>query len=147
MREQKLRPVDQLILADPDRGDGHNTEGVPGDCWRACIATILRLHPNQVPHFIHQYPATWWDESRIFVEDRHPGFELVYRDRPEFPEGLNHNYLTTNMIGMGPSPRGDFLHSVIFNNHRMIHDPHPSRAGITNLQAVFFIGRTGTIQP
>ena len=29
-------------------------EGLIGDCWRTCIACILGLKPQQVPHFVEQ---------------------------------------------------------------------------------------------
>jgi len=36
----------------------------------------------------------------------------------------------------GKSPRGDFLHSVVADGLTIIHDPHPSRAGILTQEDV-----------
>lgn len=45
-------PVTQTIFADPLRGDGHNADGEPGDCLRACVASILELPLSAVPNFV-----------------------------------------------------------------------------------------------
>jgi hypothetical protein len=39
-----MTPVDQEFLKE---------RGEPGDCWRACIATILGLPLAEVPHILH----------------------------------------------------------------------------------------------
>lgn len=36
----------------------------------------------------------------------------------------------TYSIASGKSPRGDFDHSVLYFGGKMIHDPHPSDAGL-----------------
>lgn len=48
-----MTPVTQRILASTARGDGHNGLGIAGDCMRACLASLLDLPYDQVPHFVH----------------------------------------------------------------------------------------------
>ena len=43
-------PVHQTILACPIRGDGHDADGRPGDCYRAAIASVLDLPIDEVPY-------------------------------------------------------------------------------------------------
>lgn len=33
-------------------------------------------------------------------------------------------------IASGKSPRGDFLHSTVHLDGKLVHDPHPSRDGL-----------------
>jgi hypothetical protein len=36
----------------------------------------------------------------------------------------------TLCIASGQSPRGDFMHSVIYRGGSLVHDPHPDGAGL-----------------
>jgi hypothetical protein len=44
-----MRPVDQTIFADPNRGDGHDADGVPGNCFQAVKTAILQGGPLRRP--------------------------------------------------------------------------------------------------
>ncbi|AIZ01780.1 hypothetical protein ArV1_093 [Arthrobacter phage vB_ArtM-ArV1] len=114
-------PVDQTIL---------HTEETVGNCWQACIASLLELPIEDVPHFIlHE---DWWEATKAFVSVHKPGWTIehyptvfpAYQD-PDHPEAPTH------VIGSGQSPRGDFLHAAIVDavTGELAHDPHPSRAG------------------
>lgn len=37
-------------------------------------------------------------------------------------------------IGVGPSPRGEFLHAVVCKNGKMVFDPHPSDDGVASFE-------------
>jgi hypothetical protein len=126
----------QLILADPRRGDGHDANGNQGDCWRTCIATVLGLHPLDVPNFVQQY--SWMEAARLWLAPRGmdygvtPGAEYVL-DHPEIYDGRL-------LIATGPSPRGDWMHCVVVDHQlNLVHDPHPSGAGITSIAVVELI--------
>ena len=54
-------PVFQTILADPERADGHNAEGIAGNCYQAALASVLELPLEQVPHFAQD--GVHWCES------------------------------------------------------------------------------------
>jgi hypothetical protein len=44
------------------------------------------------------------------------------------------------VIVAGVSPRSpDIRHGVIYQRGKMVHDPHPSRAGLVNIQDFFVI--------
>jgi len=117
-----VTPLDQTIFGVVTPEDGKR----PGNCWQACVASLLDLPLDQVPHFIEVSPRTWERHTRRFVFE-HTGLDLGCF-LPEFPLTEPGQYV----IGSGPSPRGDFLHAVILDGATgaLAHDPHPSRAGL-----------------
>ena len=121
----------QAIIADPARGDGHDTNGVPGDCWKACIATLLGVTDyDSVPHFVAH--EDWWGETHSYVWTQTGKVLQKWRDPKFIPEGLEF------FIGTGPSPRGDFHHAVIVDREgNLVHDPHPSGLGILSVEDYF----------
>ena len=131
----------QQILGDPARGDGHDTQGRPGDCWKTCIASILDLPMEAVPHFVES-KGDWWAETRQFIDAATDGTKeiLWWEHVPNAPHGIDY------FIATGDSPRGDFQHAVIANSDgQIIHDPHPSRAGLVGPATQFFgLAKTGT---
>lgn len=92
---------------------------VPGDCVRACIATILGLELDDVPHFVQLYDCEWaaemqdWCEARGVVAEWRSGWHPTKE-----PAMLS-----------GPSPRTG-RHAVVMQHGEIIHDPHPSRLGL-----------------
>lgn len=112
-----------------------------GNCWPACIASILDLPLAAVPGF---FPAPddqvdWYRKSYLWLKER--GYALVNLTlpipaecEPIFPDGY--------VIVTGPSPRQpEKLHAVVGKlkssySHgvghsfeiELIHDPHPSDA-------------------
>jgi hypothetical protein len=121
-------PLDQTI-----NGNGENGEPV-GNCWQACVASLLDLQLDQVPHFAMESPHSWFRSTRRFVF-QHTGFDLGCFV-PKFPLTEPGQYV----IGVGPSPRGDFLHAVILDGTtgELAHDPHLSRAGLAGPVAEVF---------
>jgi hypothetical protein len=134
-----MTPHTQTVFADPARGDGHDANGVPGDCYRTAIACVIDAQsPTDVPHFI-SYGDSWWDETQKWVKGR--GDELIYLPVP-IPEDWrgwwDHcSQRVEHVILSGPSPRGKFDHVVVgTTDFKMVHDPHPSRAGLASVRGV-----------
>lgn len=131
---------------------------VPGDCWRACLASLLEVPLAEVPHFIHLYPLEqedpegghpegprWWRESVAWAEQQRPGWTLAAWDRPEpwtpfygFEPGrvdLLRRELPEapeRVILTAPSPRGAWNHSVLVDAQtgELEHDPFPGGGGV-----------------
>lgn len=102
-------PVDQDIFV----GD---TEGRKGNCFQACVASLLELPLGEVPHFAEY--ENWWEALTEWAES------LRYTVSWEkFP-------LNFYSIATGKSPRGDYNHAVISLAGKTVHDPHPSRSGL-----------------
>jgi hypothetical protein len=138
-----MRRVRQTVVADPRRRDGYATDGTPGDCLRAAVASLLDLDLFEVPHF-GLYGPSWWQTMRRwarrtlgqdFAALRPHGGSVAYAlpdyDNPDW-SGL--------MIGNGPSPRGPWRHVVIVDRQlALVHDPHPSDRGLTRVDEVFVV--------
>ncbi len=61
-------PVYQKFKRDPENG-------IYGDCHKSCIASILKLDWDVVPHFVGEYPtSTAWESAvRKWLRDRNMG--------------------------------------------------------------------------
>lgn len=95
-----------------------------GDCWRTCIAMLLDLPVEEVPHFVDLH----YDADAV-TTDRWPEFEGIEVEVPAYAAATQvwlrerglalHSYdgppgnYTGFAIATGPSPRGDFSHAII----------------------------------
>lgn len=134
-----MTPVDQLYTdVGPDAP-------VLGDCWRACIASVLDLPRDEVPHFIEQarHEGDWVQNTLSFLR----GYGLV----GEFFDGPPPAY-EGYAIATGKSPRGDWLHAVVVKLSPaeddlvqvwLAHDPHPSRTFLAEPATEYFVIREG----
>lgn len=123
-----LREVTQSFLAGRD-------DGIPGDCVRASVASLLDLDPAEVPHFTCQDDGRVWPLALAAFATQH-GWRINRRayDGEAMPEfGL----------AIGPSPRG-VSHAVVVRNGEIAWDPHPSREGLVDVQQVIEFSETGT---
>ena len=144
-------PVLQTILADPTRNDGHDAEGRPGNCYQAAIASVLELPLDDVPHFA-TFDRDWFKQSAPWFRQRGM-IRSFYREQAlkdlSWPlhlapgadfwgDRVSH---IVGALGAGPSPRGPFRHVVVLdpNTGDMIHDPHPSGAGVTEIDELELI--------
>jgi len=128
-----MREITQLYVQGSNRTDGHTNDGIPGDCWRAALASLLDLDVEEVPHF--GLYVSWWLESRRWMRSR--GVDLAY-------------YYASDWIGAdsgppmvldGPSPRGPFRHCVVGlpGTGELVWDPHPTRMGLVEVEGFFMI--------
>lgn len=116
-----MTPVDQRVIA--------STPEAPGDCLSACVASVLDLPLDEVPLFAAM--PDWLGAFTRWLDAR--GLALVYLafGKDEWP-WLPPRDLP--LIVGGQSPRGPWGHAVIGiwrdGAMEVLHDPHPSRAGI-----------------
>ena len=40
---------------------------------------------------------------------------------------------------VGQSPRGDFKHIVVYENGKMVHDPHPDGTGLASIESTWLL--------
>lgn len=125
----------------------------PGDCWRACLASLLEVPRDDVPHFIDLYAGgtgapgeeiedhpegpRWWRESVAWVQQQRPGWTIAAWNRPEPWVPLWHPDMyelgvPRREILTAPSPRGAWNHSVIVDalTGELEHDPFPGGQGV-----------------
>jgi hypothetical protein len=128
--------ADQEYLHDP-------VAGTVGDCWRAGIASI--------PHFVRDYPSRdedttvrWFDETCRWLTEHH-GVTALYYDQPEATRAENRAEVSAfpHILIDGRSPR-DVAHVVVGDatTGRILHDPHPTRAGLTDITGAFVLVKT-----
>lgn len=119
------RYVDMLEFHDSDAGS-------IGDCWRACIATVLGVPAEDVPHFEkqahhHEDQNSVWLTAR-WLEKRGMSLAQV----TDAMLWTSENFLC---IASGTSPRDpDVRHCVVHDGVDVVHDPHPSRDGLVDFQ-------------
>ena len=115
-----MTPVDQTTFEVPG-----------GNCFSACVATLFDLPVDAVPYFMgfepFDRPNAWFGKFQDWLATIGywaVTFEVDPDDGGWEPLGL--------CILSGKSPRGDYLHSVVAKGYSVLHDPHPSRAGIVS---------------
>jgi hypothetical protein len=109
-----MKPVDQTRFGVPE-----------GNCFPACVATILHLSIEDVPSFCAKGDG-WFQDFQDWLR-RHGLYAVMLKHEDGWsPDGF--------YILSGKSPRGDFLHAVVAQGADIVHDPHPSRAGLVDRQ-------------
>jgi hypothetical protein len=102
-----MTPVDQTTFGHPG-----------GNCFSACVASILDLTIDDVPYFMD---VEDWIAKFARWLDRYDLYPVTFKVGPEWhPAGLY-------ILG-GKSSRGD--HAVVARAREIVHDPHPSREGL-----------------
>ncbi len=132
-------PVDQTRYGLPEKDEP--TKDPPGNCWTACVASILELPLSEIPD-----EAAFWKPGMTPMESWRPYLRSMH-------EWLHERGITLievaaknlNFCGpiecfekfpsilVGPSPRNPErgLHAVVGLGGNIIHDPHWSRAGLS----------------
>lgn len=144
-------PIHQTILADPTRNDGHDAEGRPGNCYQAALASALELPLEEVPHFA-TFTEDWAEQSWDWLRQQGMARTFYFGDAlgalgwPLWvaPGTDIHGVQVSRIVaalGAGPSPRGPFRHVVVLDleTGEMQHDPHPSGAGLVEVDEVEII--------
>lgn len=110
-----MKPVDQTVFTVPG-----------GNCFSACVASLLELPLEDVPYFMGDeppdQPSAWFEQLSDWLRPRGWWAIPIPIGNGWKPEGL--------CILSGKSPRGDFDHCVVAHGLEVVHDPHPSRAGL-----------------
>lgn len=111
-----MTPIKQTILSDRENG-------IVGNCWQACVASLLDLSIDEVPHFCDSdnWPLNfygWLKERGLAC--------LEFKLLEGFYQMENWGY---HLIS-GPSPRNSGLHGVVGYNGEIAFDPHPDNTGL-----------------
>lgn len=127
-----MKPVDQTRMYDPTH------QQPPGNCWAACIASILEVSLDEVP-----------DEAYFWRPGMHPrkSWPAYYESVMRWLAERNLTLVSVNVSNVlvdwtdcweilsGPSPRDPkILHAVVGFAGKIAHDPHPSRAGLVEVE-------------
>jgi hypothetical protein len=101
------------------------TFGFPGgNCFSACVASLLEIQLDSVPYFMAD--DEWFQRFSDWLAPQGLWPVCFKLDGAWRPDGLH--------ILSGKSPREpenpDALHSVVARHDHIVHDPHPSRGGL-----------------
>lgn len=128
-----MKPVAMTVLMD-DVPEGRAADAVnnghpAGDCLRACVASILGIPPESVPHFAQyiDHPegtdSLWWWALVGFCAAE--GWTVTVAAKVGGPPGWS--------LADGWSPRGH-RHVCVAHDGLIVHDPHPSGSGLTAIE-------------
>lgn len=124
-----MRPVDQTKFGFPG-----------GNCFSACVASILELDVEQVPYFMADPVEEWMRRLEAWLDSIKCGLYpvLVPVSDEWYPAGY---YVLSGQSPRKPEDAGA-LHSVVARGREVVHDPHPSRDGLlTHQDAVLLVPR------
>lgn len=124
-------PITQTIFSDEEKE-------IHGNCFSSCIASILNIDLLSVPPF-QDMGADWFQALFYFLAQNNLEFYGTGRkeDVYSYNIGVDGYYIVN-----GSSPRGFKRgHSIIFKDGIMVHDPHPSRLGVSDIWSYFMIER------
>lgn len=135
-----------------------NEEGtVHGNCLRTCIACILEIDPDEIPT-LEDMGEKWFEAFYYFLQER--GYEFdgtLYlnknneygKDAAEAELERFKKYIGVDgyIIVGGKSPRTYVTrgHAVVYKNGEFFWDPHPSRAGLLEIEDALMIRRKNNI--
>jgi len=123
-----VKPVDQTTFGFPG-----------GNCFSACVASLLELPIDEVPYFMHTDDdpngEKWFDRFEAWL--RPYGFWAIFLRLA----GPNDDWAPAGWCILGgQSPRAragredDDLHTVVAFGREVRHDPHPSRKGLVDVR-------------
>lgn len=135
---------DPASFPDQDRfGKSDNPAGKRGNCFQACLASILGRPLAEIPHFYDT------DEP---IEDQRATFQNWMAECKWVALWIPLDWTTSEWVVLPPqaivmvsgkSPRGDWGHLVVgqvtSNGWRLVHDPHYSRAGLDGKPDGFYL--------
>jgi hypothetical protein len=111
--------------------------GTHGDCVRACHQTLLQNPLEGFPHPIYDGGMS----ADYFLALERMGYvERFIRARP----GRDMRHVPRVVLAAGPTVRTPVTgvnHGVVYDRiaNRLVHDPHPSRAGLTEINWMYWL--------
>ena len=125
------RWVDQTRMHDAEAG-------IAGNCAQAAVASLMGVKLEAVPDFtegqIADTPDTPDTLARYWKR-----FESYFAEQGLVAVRLDGNYCFEGYhLASGPSPRGP-SHMIVRKSGTVVHDPHPSRDGLLEVQHVYIV--------
>lgn len=113
-------------------GDDYKQAEGSKNCMQCAVAYMLGLPVAETPDFEreHSPQCTAWDLMDEFFEAHGCTVEM-------FPPNVE---ITGDYLASGATERGT-NHMVVMRGGKLLHDPHPSNAGLADIQVVWLIAR------
>jgi hypothetical protein len=120
-----------------------------GNCFPACIASILEIPLEQVPHFFEGsaggfWTQEQWDAVRQFALCKGLGVTWLDPDDPaddQWCERLLESHVP--YVIFGKQRGGDAGHCVVGCHGEMVHDPHPGGKGLEGKPFMYLLFKDG----
>lgn len=103
----------------------HNPPESHGNCFAACFASILEISIDEVPPF-EDLPGFDDGKSEAWLKVLNAWLKAhgLYASCHKVPNDIPHRKAPIGYaIATGRSPRGSWLHSVVFCDGQQVHDP------------------------
>jgi hypothetical protein len=118
-------PVEQRLFFDASTGER-------GDCLKCCIASLLELDYDDVPHFAAMGDM-WWIEWTNWLAARgwqlYNAYHRVADDDPARLTGYTCGYWLASVTSRRTRPDGSNIsHMILMRDGEVAWDPHPARA-------------------
>ncbi len=110
-----------------------DTSPTTGNCFSACLASVLELDMDAVPNFFTiagEDPDQWWDAVRDWLRPHGLGVISVAIDG----HGLLASFGGWLIVG-GKTARGT-NHATVWRDGKMVHDPYPGGTGLVHVDSV-----------
>jgi len=120
----QLKFQKQLNLHQPEKG-------IYGDCFRTCVAIMLGLDAEEVPHFVHADNPLWLDDCRDWLAGRGLKYiQIVYTG--ELEDVLRCVSLGTDELPymLTGQSRNGTNHCVVCQGAEIVCDPAIDNSGI-----------------
>lgn len=112
-----------------------------GDCFRCCVATVLRMNYDDVPEFNKPDEDQWVGNLSRWCRGRGLSMVMV---RPHGETVWAHFLSHGLWIAGGPGPRG-VDHAVVYDGPNLLHDPHRSREGLLEVTEAIVLFRSDSV--
>lgn len=105
----------------------HDVENdIRGNCFSACLATIMEIDLEEVPEFENTLNETWATQFLNFLGKKGWTFDgSISMDSVTLKDWITFTKEYEYMIVSGDSPRHEIAtHSVVYRNGQPWHDPY-----------------------
>ena len=104
-----------------------------GNCFSACLASILEIPLSEVPNY-QEENGKWYFNYKRWLQQ----FDCDFLSLQNWGKETIGFAPKVYAIVSGTSPRG-LTHSVIYFEHKMVHDPHPEGGGVKDITDWIYI--------
>ncbi len=117
-----------------------------GNCFSACLASLLEIPVLRVPDFCALYDDTrWMDEANRWLWQFGYGLAVVSGADATFTQTLSDS--GGYVIAFGRPKRGEELHAVVMQRGECIHDPMPGGEGLAHVTALALFWTLNPVSP
>lgn len=123
-----MKPVDQTIFGAPN-----------GNCYAACVASVLEIELRKVPNFCRDHGSEKW-----FLEFARWLHRRGYAPVPIVP--TDERIWRPNLFGIAggtcrtsQESRRGLAHACVYYGGELAHDPNPERSGLLEVEELTFL--------